>query len=94
MVSVAVSPWTWGSREPEKRGCLSTARKDFGGLSLSLFLSELRAKPSPPRMPGQLSAFTEAGASWALIQRSARVLEIWDLPGSPVRTGEGRRRMT
>lgn len=92
LVSVAVSPWTWGSRKPEKRGLPErSAGGGFGGLS-PLSLPEQRVKPSPPELLERLSAVTEAGASWADPALSAQ-LGRWravGFPGSWVRgLGQG-----
>lgn len=85
---MAVSPWTWSSREPEMRGHLSAAWEDFGGLSRSCQRNPLYHKC--------LSNFLllQRRAPPGRIQRSARALEICGLSGSPVRTGEGRHRAT
>lgn len=76
LVSVAVSPWTWGSKKPEKRGCLSTVHEDLG---CSLSRSHGRNFVLLKCLSNFLLLPTQAPRRQ--IQRSAGALEICGLLG-------------
>lgn len=92
LVSVAVSPWTWGSKKPEKRGCLSAVHEDLG---CSLSRSHGRNLVLLKCLSNFLLLPTQAPRRQ--IQRSAGALEICGLlgvGGSPVRAESGLHRTT